>query len=129
MVHHRKTEFYETDAMGIIHHANYILYFEEARVAWLRAQPFYEGAGWFDKINFPVLTCDVQYKKPIYFDDEIQVEVKVSRSRATLVFDYSIMTNRFPHGAASGKTTHAVMDMKTRRPIRIPQGILDVIEF
>ena len=120
----RRTQFYETEGLGIIHHANYVLYLEEARVAWLREQDFFKGGDWFNEFNFPVLSCEVEYKKPIYFDDELEVEVEVAKKGATLIFTYAISTNRFPNPVAFGKTTHAVMDMKKRLPVRIPAEIL-----
>jgi len=123
-----RSHFYQTDAMGIIHHANYVLYFEEARVAWVRQQAFYSGGEWFDKINFPVLSCEVQYKKPVYFDDELEITVEVSKKGATLIFNYTLVTNRFPNPAAFGKTTHAIMDMEKRLPIRIPAEILAALK-
>ena len=109
MKYRRRTQFYETDAMGIIHHAKYILILEEARTAWLRSQPFFIGGEYFEHFNFPVLSCEVQYKKLLYFDDEVEVEVLVAKKGATLIFTYTMCTNRFPNPVAFGKTTHACL--------------------
>lgn len=126
-VYNRRAQFYETDAMGIIHHGNYILYLEEARVHWLRQLPFYTDGNMLSDINFPVLHCEVQFKNPLYFDDDVSIEVQASAEKVRLTFEYVLKTKRFDKPVAFGKTVHAVMDMKTRKPIRLPQEILDGI--
>ena len=75
----RKVQYHETDKMGITHHANYIKWMEEARVAFLDSigLPFrkMEEGG----ILSPVVAVSVEYKTPSTFDDEIQVEVEVEK--------------------------------------------------
>jgi len=119
----RTTQFYETDGMGIIHHANYVLYLEEARGHWLRSLPFYKRGDFLESINFPVLHCEVRYKNPIYFDDEVHIEMEARGAGARLYFDYTLTTKRFDKPVAFGKTEHAIMDMKTRRPVRLPEAL------
>lgn len=123
----RRTQFYETDGMGIIHHANFVLLLEEARLQWLRQVPQYREGDWLSDINFPVLHCEVQYKNPLYFDDEVLIEATAEAKGVRLCFDYVLSTKRFDKPVAFGKTVHAVMDMKTRRPIRIPAEVLEVL--
>ena len=85
--HRLRTRFAETDAMGIIHHAAYLPYLEEARVEYLRAigHPYDavragtatpSGAGGRD---FAVLEASVQYRKPLHFDDEVDVSLRDRR--------------------------------------------------
>src|SRR6202167_6073364 len=75
-VHRIRTRFAETDAMGIIHHAAYLIYLEEARVAYLNqlGHPYHEvlAAG----LNFAVLEVAVQYRRPLEFDDLVDVHVR-----------------------------------------------------
>ena len=123
----RRAQFYETDAMGIIHHGNHVLYMEEARIHWLRQQKFFSEGSFFEQYNFPVLHCHVEYKSPIYFDDEIQIELEVRALGAKIDFSYVLRTNRFEKAVAFGKTSHALMDMKTRRAVRLPLWLLDAL--
>ena len=71
--HRLRTRFAETDAMGIIHHAAYLPYLEEARVEYLRAigHPYdsVRGGETGDAREFPVLEVSVQYRQPLRFDD------------------------------------------------------------
>ena len=77
--HHRiRVRFAETDAMGIVHHSGYLLYFEEARVAFLRhigrPYPTWRAQG----MDATVLEAYVRYLKPLRFDDEFDVHVDLA---------------------------------------------------
>ena len=78
-VYCRKAQYYETDQMGIIHHANYPRWMEEARTAYLdRIGMNYrimEAAGVFS----PVVNLNIDYKRPSRFEDDIEVRVKIDR--------------------------------------------------
>jgi acyl-CoA thioester hydrolase len=115
----RRIKFYETDAMGIVHHANYLHFFEDARIELLRAHGFLKQKS-LDQINYPLLESQVSYKKPLYFDDEIEVLVVLTSDLLRLSFRYEITTKRYPVPAAFGNTIHIAMDMETRKPIRLP---------
>ena len=67
--HRIRTRFAETDAMGIVHHAAYLPYLEEARVAYLRqlGHPYDEVRR--EGFNFAVLEVVVQYRRPLEFDE------------------------------------------------------------
>ena len=73
----RKVQYYETDMMGVVHHANYLHWMEEARIDFLDRLGFpyadMEAAGGIS----PVRSASCQYKKPCAFGDEIAIEVKV----------------------------------------------------
>ena len=73
----RKVQYYETDMMGVVHHANYLHWMEEARIDFLDRRGFpyadMEAAG----VISPVRSASCQYKKPCAFGDEIAIEVKV----------------------------------------------------
>ena len=80
--HHRiRVRFAETDAMGIVHHSRYLLYLEEARVAYLRhigrPYPEWRAAG----INATVLEVHLRYVKALQFDDEFDVHVSLAEVR------------------------------------------------
>jgi acyl-CoA thioester hydrolase len=88
-VHQLRTRFAETDAMGIIHHAAYLPYMEEARVAYLRhlGHPYDEVRR--QGFNFAVLEVAVQYRRPLLFDDVVDVHLAAGAvSRATFQLAY-----------------------------------------
>ena len=84
-IHSVRVRFAETDAMGVLHHAAYVPYLEEARVEHLRARgrPYQEirDAGY----DLPVLELVVQYLRAARFDDVVQVHLRVSSFRLSLI--------------------------------------------
>ena len=121
----RRIQFYETDAMGIVHHAIYLHLFEEARTELLRLKGLL-GEDGLEKINFPVLECQVQYHKPLYYDDIASISVRLKSDRLRLYFDYELTTKRYPDVAAFGKTVHVAMDMVNRKPKRLPDPLKNI---
>jgi acyl-CoA thioester hydrolase len=108
-VHSIRTRFAETDAMGIIHHAAYLLYLEEARVAYLRRLGHPYGEVRIDGINFAVLEVAVQYRRPLAFDDQVDVHLRVAAiSGATFQLTYLL---RVDHEVrATAVTVHGCVD-------------------
>lgn len=74
----RKVQYYETDRMGITHHANYIRWMEEARIDFLERIGFPYAAMEAKGVLSPVRSVSCQYKKPCTFGDEIRVAVSVA---------------------------------------------------
>jgi acyl-CoA thioester hydrolase len=73
--HTLRARFAETDAMGVVHHASYLLYLEEARVAFLRHLGHPYGEVRRDGIDIAVLEVSVQYRRALHFDDEVTVHL------------------------------------------------------
>ncbi|WP_239926304.1 acyl-CoA thioesterase [Enteroscipio rubneri] len=73
----------ETDMMGIVYHANYLLYFEDARTAFLEAIGFpyrvIEEAGYLS----PVVSFSVEYGEPLRYGETAVVRTRVVSSRPT----------------------------------------------
>ncbi len=124
----RVTQFYETDAMGIIHHANYLLYFEEARLEFLKqVMEAEEGENILSELNYPLISSQVDYKIPLKFNQELKIDYKVTTQGARLIFDYVIFTKSFNKEAAFGKTIHVAFDMKKQQACRLPQSLIDFL--
>jgi len=124
-----RVRFVETDAMGIVHHSNYLAYFEEARVAYLRhlGHPF---TGWRDAgLESPVLESFVQYRKPLNFDDEIEVHVGLAElTRATFQMAYLVTVRSadgVPQAKATGVTVHGCTTTDGR-PTRLPAWLKEL---
>jgi acyl-CoA thioester hydrolase len=104
-VHRLRTRFAETDAMGIIHHAAYLPYLEEARVAYLRAigHPYDEVRS--DGVDFAVLEVAVQYRHPLRFDDEVDVHLRLGAVKRT-TFQLAYLLTVAGDVRASAVTVH-----------------------
>jgi acyl-CoA thioester hydrolase len=116
--HAVRVRFAETDAMGIAHHAAYLPYLEEARVAYLRAigHPYRDVR--HEGVEFAVLEVAVRYLQPLLFDDEVDVHlVLASATRATFQLAYLLTVE--DRTCAAAITVHGCVDQRGR-PVRMP---------
>jgi acyl-CoA thioester hydrolase len=122
-----RVRFADTDAQGIAHNAAYPVWFEVARVEYLRA---YAGGYQMLRdhgIEALVLESFCRYRVPARFDDELDVHTRcVGLSGARFRYDYEIVrTDGLP--IADGWTAHACVDAKTFRPTRVPDWLAEAI--
>jgi len=119
--HAIRVRFAETDAMGIVHHSRYLLYFEEARVAYLRhlGRPYSEMRK--DGIEHAVLETFVQYRRPLRFDEVMEVHVLLAKvTRASFQLAYLITVDGDVR--ATGVTAHGCVNSEGR-PVRMPEWL------
>lgn len=82
----------ETDQMGIIHHANYLIYMEQARIEWLDALGFSYVKMEEDGVLLPVYNINITYKKPIKFGSSLTVFCELKKIPSTRVeFVYKLI--------------------------------------
>jgi acyl-CoA thioester hydrolase len=121
-----RVRFAETDAQGVAHNSNYLVWFEIARIAYLE-----EFAGGYPALRETglesfVLESHVRYRLPAHFDDRLTIHARVGEVRgARFRFEYEV--TRAGEMIADGWTAHACVDGKTLRPTRIPQALADAI--
>ena len=113
-----RVPFFETDAMGIVHHANYIRYLELARVAWMdeydRPYREYVARGF----HFSTTRVEFDFKRSAAFDDVVGVTTWLDWIRgASLAMGYEVRRGEDLLGL--GMTEHALVDNEGR-PNRIP---------
>ncbi|HEU4533494.1 MAG TPA: thioesterase family protein [Polyangiaceae bacterium] len=111
--------FCETDLMGIVHHANYLQYFEAGRVAWLKARGVSYEAWVAAGLHLPVVEAKVHYRRASRFDDTLWVDTWVGAlGRASVRFEYRIERAAAPgETVCEGSTLLACVDasLRTRR--------------
>ncbi|MCP5042313.1 MAG: acyl-CoA thioesterase [bacterium] len=115
VVEHR-VAFFETDAMKIVHHSNYIRWFELARVEWLDEwdEPYRNLYG--SDIHYATTKVNAEYHQSARFDDRVQIHTWLEWARgASLCMAYSI--DRGDTHLVSGFTEHAAVsgEGKVRR--------------
>ena len=105
-----RVRYAETDRMGLLHHANYLVYFEQARTDLLRALGHtyrdLEDAGFF----LVITKVELKYKRPAHYDDELTVRTTVTRTTPVrLEHSYEVIG---PDGGVccEGTTTLACVD-------------------
>ena len=68
-----KTHYYESDQMGVIHHSNYIRWFEEARTAFMDDRGYTYARLEHEGIISPVLTVECEYRKMMHYGDTARI--------------------------------------------------------
>ncbi|MCR5705950.1 MAG: acyl-CoA thioesterase [Acholeplasmatales bacterium] len=106
----RRAYYHETDQMGVIHHANYIKWMEEARIALMDYLGFsYKKMEDLGVIS-PVTGIDLEYKNPTRFNDIVLINVKVSEySGVKLTIEYEIVSKDSLELRALGHSKHCFL--------------------
>jgi len=120
-----RVRFCETDLMGIVHHATYLVYFEAGRVEWLRRRGI-TYADWTARgVQVPVASAELQYRAPSRFDDVLAIETTLTKLRAVSL-DYTYRIRRDDTLVAEGFTRLACIDM-SHKLLRIPEEIREML--
>lgn len=109
-VYEHKAHYYETDQMGIVHHSNYIRWFEEARVDLMSqaGMPYkkLEEAG----IISAVIEASLQYRSMVRFEEVVTVFAQISRyNGATMTVQYEIRDKESGQVRCTGETKHCFL--------------------
>ena len=123
--HQLRVRFAETDAMGIVHHSRYLPMLEEARIAYLRhiGHPYQEIRE--EGIEMNVLEAFVQYRRPLLFDDVVDVHTTMeSVERASFQMAYLLTVDG--EIRATGVTAHGCVTPEGR-PTRLPQWLREFL--
>ena len=110
-MYHRVINYYETDRMGIVHHSNYIRFFEEARLNWMEQRNLsYQNIEEMG-IIIPVMFVDCQYKLPLQFNDTIEINVKLTKyDGIKMEFSYEIYKEDTGELCTTGHTGHCFLN-------------------
>ena len=116
-----RVRYAETDQMGIVYYANYLVWFEIGRVELLRSLGLaYSQMEKDHKLILPVVEANCRYRAPARYDDEILIETRPALLRGSVLkFAYRILRNGMdgeePQLLAEGETVHVVCDDQLRR--------------
>lgn len=113
----------DTDCMGVVYYANYLGYFERCRNELLRATGFTYREMEARGFGLPVIEAHVDYHAPACYDDLLDLGGSVAWARGCRIR----IDCRVARGAqvlASGYTVHCCIDLRTRRPARVPAELL-----
>jgi acyl-CoA thioester hydrolase len=115
-----RVRYAETDQMGVVYHANYLVWFEVGRVELMRKLGLdYKRMEIEESCGIAVVEATARYKAPARYDDELIVETRVVGVRGPVVrFAYRIVRLEDGLLLCEGETVHVAVgrDMK-RRPI------------
>ena len=120
-----RVRYAETDKMGVVYYANYLVWFEIGRTDWLRQTGWTYREMEQDGVSLPVIEAHCEYRQPARYDDDLEI-----RTRARLLtpvrirFDYDIV-RAGDVAAASGYTVHAAVNT-AGRPCRLPGRVQEM---
>ncbi len=124
-----RVRYGETDQMGVVYHGNYATYCEVARVEFFRelGMPYkdLETSG----IMLPVTELNLKFHQPAYYDELLKIHTSLLEipSGARLKFQYEIY-NESDKLLTSGFSALAFIDIKTRKPVRCPDYMIEKLE-
>lgn len=121
-----RVRYAETDKMGVVYYANYLVWFEVARAELLRSLGWtyreMEHAG----VSLPVIEAHCEYHRPARYDDEIEVRTEGRMlSLVRMEFRYEVYRQEDQAHTASGRTVHAAVNLDGR-PCRLPSRVREV---
>ncbi len=119
-----RVRYAETDRMGYVYYGNYAAFFESGRVEALRALGLSYREMEEQGIMLPVLSFNIKYYKPAFFDDilTIRTSVKEMPSGTRIHFHYETL-NEKKVTINEGETTHAFLS--GGRPVAVPQVVIE----
>ncbi|MCI8770743.1 MAG: acyl-CoA thioesterase [Lachnospiraceae bacterium] len=126
MKYHRSINYYETDQMGIVHHSNYIRFFEEARLMLMKQSGMdYRGLEEMG-IIIPVTFVQCNYLVPLRFEDEVEIATRITKyDGIKMEVSYEIYQERAGQLCTTGKTGHCFLDRELK-PIRMKRKYPDL---
>jgi acyl-CoA thioester hydrolase len=123
-----RVRYAETDKMGIVHHSNYLVWFELGRSEFCRTRGFsYKEMEEKDNALMVVAESYCRYKSPAYYEDILTIRTQIGEIRSrSLRFVYEIYRESDETLLAEGETLHLVTD-KNKKVRSLPEGYRDML--
>ena len=120
--------YYETDQMGVVHHSNYIRYFECARNALMAEGGFPISVCEEEGVVIPVVSVDCKFHHPAKMGDILRVTAVIGKTPlAKLVIEQEVW-NQDEQLCAKGQVVVGFLDKHSGRPVRCPERLVRLIE-
>ena len=122
-----RVRYADTDQMGVVYYANYLVWFEVGRTEWLRQ------SGWSyrdmeeDGVALPVIEAHCEYRQPLRYDDEVEIATTAMLVTPVRIrFDYEVRRTGRLDVCAGGHTVHAAVD-SAGKPCRLPLRVRELL--
>lgn len=117
-----RVRYAETDQMGIVYHANYLVWMEVGRVEYFRAAGIrYRDMEAHDGILLAVVEANCRYIAPALYDDEVIVQTSIGEASPRMVrIEYKMRNSETSRKLAEGYTRHIFLS-REMRPTRLPE--------
>lgn len=128
-LYEHQAQYYETDQMGIIHHSNYIRWFEESRTNLLDQMGF--GYDQMEKLGIivPVLAISCTYKSMVRYNDRVYIVPKIEEFNGIrMTISYQILDKATGELCTTGESKHCFLD-KSNRPVSLKKKQSEMYEL
>lgn len=119
--------YYEADPMGVVHHSEYIRYFELARNRWLHDNGYTQEVCEADKIVFPVVHLECDYKRSARFGGLVRATVEVESFTGARVTVHQTVLDEQGNLCAEGRVTLGFLKTDSGRVVRCPERLAEII--
>ena len=125
-----RVRYAEVDAQGIVFNSHYLTYFDCAVTEYYRKIKYnYIAEVKKNKKDFHVVKTTIEYKKPIFFDQIVDIGVKVCRlGNTSITFDFSLFANRKNSLLARGNIIQVYTDQVKKTPTSLNNGFISKIK-
>jgi acyl-CoA thioester hydrolase len=126
----RKANYYETDQMGIIHHSNYIRWFEEARVDFMEQVGFGYSESVLKGIDFALTGLSCEYKSMVRFGETVAVNASITElTNSRMHVSYEVRDAESGELRTTGETRHCFFDSERKRPVSLKKKLPELYEL
>ena len=124
-----RVRYAEVDGQKVVFNAHYLTYFDTSITEYFQALPFdYMGRVELTGEDFHTVRTLVEYKKPILFNEDVEVHVRVSRlGRSSLTFLLEIHPQGAEELRATGEVVWVNTDQTTHSPVSVPDELRDLL--
>ena len=124
-----RVHFYDTDAMAVVHHANYIRWFEIGRVEFLRSAGISLNELMDDNYVFPITDVEAKYHAPAHYDDELVIITRpLALTKAKMEFAYEIRRKSDDVLLVTGRTQNVFTKKDTGQITRLTQNYYEKLQ-
>lgn len=124
-----RVQYYDTDKMMVVHHANYIRYFETARTEFLRSEGFAYSKMEEGDLMIPILSVQAKYKTPARYDDLLAISCRlVKMGPASMEIEYEVRDAETRELRVTGHTRHGFTNRELK-PVALKKHDPEIYEF
>jgi len=125
-----RVRYAETDQMGVVYHANYLIWFEVGRVELIRALGIeYKRMETEDDCHIVVADAHCRYHLSAEYDDVLRIRTRIAESRNRIIkFSYEVIRDADGKVIANGETTHVICG-SNGRPKMLPEKYRSVFDL
>lgn len=117
-----KVHFYDTDTMAVVHHSNYVRWFEIGRVEFLRSAGITLNELMEAGYVFPITEVSAKYHAPARFDDELVIITHPEAlTKAKMAFSYEIRKKTDDTLCVTGFTQNVFTSRESGKIVRLPE--------